>query len=371
MESAGVVSGESWSSYISSMPSEEPDIMVHFLGTYPFQSEQDHQDLGLATPSFFWSDQAANSYYYSDNANSNVYNWSQGDGSSSGISISSSTTTDSFIVPPPPYESCYYLNDANPPFGINTYSAPLEFSLMNDQRKDPSISVVPNPSFGDLNCVNDETSSDDREDSCLNLSECAPPKRKSNVSKEENVVEHDKLDTPAQSSKKKARSSAQVQKCAKRAQTKRTQKSIRSGDEESNATLNGQSSSCYSSDNDSNGSQDMNGGGSTSSSSKSSAALNLNGKTRAGRGSATDPQSLYARKRRERINERLKVLQNLVPNGTKVDISTMLEEAVQYVKFLQVQIKLLSSDELWMYAPIAYNGMNIGFDLKTSPRQQK
>ncbi|CAN6176041.1 unnamed protein product [Urochloa humidicola] len=81
--------------------------------------------------------------------------------------------------------------------------------------------------------------------------------------------------------------------------------------------------------------------------------------TRASRGAATDPQSLYARKRRERINERLRILQNLVPNGTKVDISTMLEEAAQYVKFLQLQIKLLSSDDMWMYAPIAYNGIDI------------
>ncbi|XP_022140343.1 transcription factor bHLH139 isoform X2 [Momordica charantia] len=89
-------------------------------------------------------------------------------------------------------------------------------------------------------------------------------------------------------------------------------------------------------------------------------------KTRASRGSATDPQSLYARKRRERINERLRILQKLVPNGTKVDISTMLEEAVHYVKFLQLQIKLLSSDELWMYAPIAYNGMDIGLQQRLS-----
>ncbi|XP_056848201.1 transcription factor RSL2-like isoform X1 [Raphanus sativus] len=106
-----------------------------------------------------------------------------------------------------------------------------------------------------------------------------------------------------------------------------------------------------------------------------SKALNLNGKTRASRGAATDPQSLYARvnhfsrvyvmvmqKRRERINERLRILQNLVPNGTKVDISTMLEEAVHYVKFLQLQIKLLSSDDMWMYAPIAFNGMDIGLN---------
>ncbi|PWA76142.1 myc-type, basic helix-loop-helix (bHLH) domain-containing protein [Artemisia annua] len=110
---------------------------------------------------------------------------------------------------------------------------------------------------------------------------------------------------------------------------------------------NGQSSSSCSSNDELNESQDVD-------------ATNPNGKTRASRGTATDPQSLYARKRRERINERLRILQNLVPNGTKVDISTMLEEAVEYVKFLKLQIQLLSSDDKWMYAPIAYNGMDMG-----------
>ncbi|XP_040377537.1 transcription factor PIF5-like [Oryza brachyantha] len=61
-----------------------------------------------------------------------------------------------------------------------------------------------------------------------------------------------------------------------------------------------------------------------------------NGKAPARRGSATGAQSLYARRRRERINVRLRILQKLVPNGTKVDISTMLEEAAHYVKFLQL-----------------------------------
>ncbi|XP_008677952.1 transcription factor bHLH139 [Zea mays] len=70
--------------------------------------------------------------------------------------------------------------------------------------------------------------------------------------------------------------------------------------------------------------------------------------------SSKDSQSLYAKRRRERINEKLRTLQQLIPNGTKVDMSTMLEEAVQYVKFLQLQIKLLSSEETWMYAPLAY-----------------
>ncbi|RYR47177.1 transcription factor bHLH54 [Arachis ipaensis] len=111
-----------------------------------------------------------------------------------------------------------------------------------------------------------------------------------------------------------------------------------------------------------NDNKEENSGGATSS------ALNSNGKTRVTRGSATDPQSLYARRRRERINERLRTLQSLVPNGTKVDISTMLKEAVHYVKFLQLQIKLLSSDDLWMYAPIAYNGFDIGL-INLSPQQ--
>ncbi|KAF3338131.1 Transcription factor bHLH84 [Carex littledalei] len=80
--------------------------------------------------------------------------------------------------------------------------------------------------------------------------------------------------------------------------------------------------------------------------------------------------SLYARKRRERINQRLRTLQKLIPNGTKVDISTMLEEAYQYVKFLQHQIKILSSNELWMYAPIAFNGMDEEINLDISQAQQ-
>lgn len=62
--------------------------------------------------------------------------------------------------------------------------------------------------------------------------------------------------------------------------------------EESNAGSDGQSSSSYSSEED-NASQETNGG--ATSDSKASLALNLNGKPRASRGSATDPQSIYAR----------------------------------------------------------------------------
>ncbi|KAE8733716.1 Adenine phosphoribosyl transferase 1 isoform 1 [Hibiscus syriacus] len=88
------------------------------------------------------------------------------------------------------------------------------------------------------------------------------------------------------------------------------------GNEESNIGGDGQSCSTSSSDDD-----------------NVSQAINLNGKRRTtSRGSATDPQNLYARERFF-----LPIL--------RVDISTMLEDA-----------------ELWMYAPIAYNGVDIGLN---------
>ncbi|KAE8660748.1 bHLH139 protein [Hibiscus syriacus] len=57
-----------------------------------------------------------------------------------------------------------------------------------------------------------------------------------------------------------------------------------------------------------------------------------------------DPRSIAAKNRRERISERLKILQELVPNGSKVDLVTMLEKAVSYVKFLQLQVKRIGSE---------------------------
>ncbi|XP_074267248.1 transcription factor RSL3-like [Silene latifolia] len=167
------------------------------------------------------------------------------------------------------------------------------------------------------------------------------------------VVEDVKKCHSSENLKKRSKPS-DIQKEKRNVKAKKSQKLTLSGgdgdEEENEGRVNGQSTSNGSLEDD------------CSSKGAAAAALNSNGKTRASRGSATDPQSLYARKRRERINERLKILQTLVPNGTKVDISTMLEEAVHYVKFLQLQIKLLSSDEMWMYAPIAYNGMNLGLD---------
>ncbi|KAK4775299.1 hypothetical protein SAY86_010234 [Trapa natans] len=64
---------------------------------------------------------------------------------------------------------------------------------------------------------------------------------------------------------------------------------------------------------------------------------------RARRGQATDSHSLAERVRREKISERMKFLQDLVPGCNKVTGKAgMLDEIINYVQSLQRQVEFLS-----------------------------
>ncbi|CAI9114917.1 OLC1v1015742C1 [Oldenlandia corymbosa var. corymbosa] len=69
-------------------------------------------------------------------------------------------------------------------------------------------------------------------------------------------------------------------------------------------------------------------------------------RVRAKRGCATHPRSIAERVRRTRISDRIRKLQELVPNMDKqTNTADMLEEAVEYVKLLQKQIEELSEQQ--------------------------
>ncbi|KAJ6374579.1 hypothetical protein OIU78_030144 [Salix suchowensis] len=76
---------------------------------------------------------------------------------------------------------------------------------------------------------------------------------------------------------------------------------------------------------------------------------------RARRGQATDSHSLAERVRRERISERMKTLQLLVPGCDKITgKALMLDEIINYVQSLQSQVELLSM-KLASVNPLLYD----------------
>ncbi|KAL5713629.1 hypothetical protein ACHQM5_015685 [Ranunculus cassubicifolius] len=359
MEAVGTMCEGEWTAFGGVFSNEEASFMAQFIGNYPFPSEG-HGGMSLETSSStFWQTHEPvtnatgfdeNVYFSQDISNSNSCYFSTKEGSYS----DSRDNSTSFHVSPS-MDSSYLQN-------------PMEYFCMADEQNPSLMHDLADNALEEVPRLKGEMSSnslEEAEEKMPNAAIFSDPKlhlkRKSKMAETNAVTENEDY-ILSENPKKKARVSGSVRKNKKNVESKKNQGVTEiSKNEEgaNNADTNGQSSSsCNSED----GSQEISG----VETSKGSESADLCGKTRAGRGSATDPQSIYARKRRERINERLRILQNLVPNGTKVDISTMLEEAVQYVKFLQVQIKLLSSDDLWMYAPLAYNGMDIGLDLRVS-----
>ncbi|KAM0982125.1 hypothetical protein ACFX13_015407 [Malus domestica] len=82
---------------------------------------------------------------------------------------------------------------------------------------------------------------------------------------------------------------------------------------------------------------------------------------RARRGEATDSHSLAERVRREKISERMKMLQKLVPGCDKVTgRAVMLDEIINYVQSLQNQVEFLSL-KLASLNPMFFDfGMDMG-----------
>lgn len=327
----GAIAEGEWSS-LSGMytTDQEADFMAQLLGNCPASAELDVSlSFGNSSSPTFWPGHGPNDYgsYYS----LDIGTYSGGGGSS--------------IFPP--YSSSqesFYLSDSHQILGTNN---------SNDNNINSSVSM--DFCIGDANCNTSSYIIDNQgEGECLNNQEntnindgnkpelgfpvkALEMKKESEMQATEPAFE-EKLNHPSESSKKRSRnatdvspifkihfyifawflymacsdydSTMQVQKNKKRnVKSKKNQKravSAISNTEEDNDANNNEnennksnagasrvqpSSSCCSED-ESNASQDQIGG---EDSSKGNSALNLSGKTRASRGSATDPQSLYAR----------------------------------------------------------------------------
>ncbi|GMH17110.1 hypothetical protein Nepgr_018951 [Nepenthes gracilis] len=66
--------------------------------------------------------------------------------------------------------------------------------------------------------------------------------------------------------------------------------------------------------------------------------------TRRGRAATIHNQS--ERRRRDRINQKMKDLQKLVPHASKTDKASMLDEVIEYLKLLQAQVHLMSAGNM-------------------------
>ncbi|KAG0482685.1 hypothetical protein HPP92_010769 [Vanilla planifolia] len=62
---------------------------------------------------------------------------------------------------------------------------------------------------------------------------------------------------------------------------------------------------------------------------------------RSRRSRAAEVHNLSERRRRDRINEKMKALQDLIPHCTKSDKASMLDEAIEYLKSLQQQVQMM------------------------------
>ncbi|XP_028798926.1 transcription factor UNE10 [Neltuma alba] len=97
---------------------------------------------------------------------------------------------------------------------------------------------------------------------------------------------------------------------------------------------------------------------------------------------AADVHNQSERKRRDKINQRMKTLQKLVPTSSKTDKASMLDEVIDYVKQLQAQVQMvnrmslssmmlpmtLQQQQLQLMSMMAPMGMGMGMDMNTMAR---
>ncbi|KAK7284199.1 hypothetical protein RJT34_18941 [Clitoria ternatea] len=68
----------------------------------------------------------------------------------------------------------------------------------------------------------------------------------------------------------------------------------------------------------------------------------VGGSTSTKRSRAAAVHNLSERRRRDRINEKMRALQELIPRCNKSDKASMLDEAIEYLKSLQLQVQMMS-----------------------------
>ncbi|XP_026662226.2 transcription factor UNE10-like isoform X3 [Phoenix dactylifera] len=97
--------------------------------------------------------------------------------------------------------------------------------------------------------------------------------------------------------------------------------------------------------------------------------------TSARRSRAAAVHNQSERKRRDRINQRMKILQKLVPNSSKTDKASMLDEVIEYLKQLQAQVDMMNRMstmmmpmtmpqlQISMMAQLAQMGMGMGMGM--------
>lgn len=72
------------------------------------------------------------------------------------------------------------------------------------------------------------------------------------------------------------------------------------------------------------------------------------------RSRVAESHNLSEKRRRNRINEKLKTLQELIPNSSKTDKASILDEAIEYLKALQSQLQMMSSRSGMKLSPMGF-----------------